>query len=86
MGDDVYLFNPRTVKQKVALGRISNIGGVDKFHYMLIPKNWLKVDVRSVSQPNVVLMFSKVEAEQNTLHNVQGGNLIWDSKYMKFNL
>ena len=83
MHDDVYLVNPRAVKQKVAAGRISGIGGVDKFHCMLIPEKWFRVDVRSVLQPRVALMFPKGEADQHVLHDVQGGNIIWDAKYLR---
>lgn len=83
--DDVYLINPRAVKQKVALGRISGIGGVDKFHCMEIPNSWYRVDVLSVLHPNLPLMFPKAEADQHVLRDVQGGNVIWDSKYIRHN-
>jgi hypothetical protein len=65
--------------------KISGIGRVDKFHHMVIPDKWFKVDVRSVLQPNLPLMFPKPEADQEVLHDVQGGNVIWDSKYIKLN-
>jgi hypothetical protein len=41
----VWLLNPRAVKQKVARGTISYIGGVCKFHFQVILDGWLKVDV-----------------------------------------
>jgi hypothetical protein len=85
MYDDVYLVNPRAVRQKVAVSKISGIGGRDKFYFMLILKAWFKVDVREVSQPKVPLMFPKEEADQHILHDVQGGNVIWDSKYIRHN-
>jgi hypothetical protein len=83
--DDVYLVNPRAIQQKVALGRINSIGGVDKFHFMLIPEGWFKVDVRQSLQSNVALMFPKPEAEQETIHDAEGGNVIWNSKYIRLN-
>ena len=83
--EDVYLVNPRAVKQKVAMGKISGIGGVDKFHCMVISKNWFKVDICLVSQPSVPLMFPKAEVEQYVLEDAQGGIVIWDSKYIRHN-
>ena len=52
IGDEVYLFNPRSVKQKVAVATISGLGGVDKFHFLEIPKHWYKVDVKDAFFPN----------------------------------
>lgn len=83
MGSEVYLINPRAVRQKVAAGVISGVGGVDKFHFMLIPETWFKIDVREVLQPNVPLMYPNKDADQETLKDVQGGNAIWSKKYLK---
>ena len=82
-GCKVYLLNPRSVRQKVGAGAVSGIGGIDKFHFMLIPENWFKIDVREVLQPNVPLMYPKEDANQEKLKDVQGSNAIWDRKYMK---
>ena len=71
------------MRQKVATGVVSGVGGIDKFHFMLIPENWFKIDVREVLQPNVPLMYPKKNADQGKLKDVQGGNAIWDREYMK---
>ena len=71
------------MRQKVGAGVISGVGGVDKFHFLVIPDNWFKIDIREVLQPNVALMYPKKDANQEKLKDVQGGNAIWDRKYMK---
>ena len=71
------------MRQKVAAGVVSGVEGIGKFHFMLIPENWFKIDVREVLQPNVPLMYPKEDVDQEKLKDVQGGNAIWDRKYMK---
>lgn len=83
MGDEVYLVNPRAVKQKVAQGNISGLGGVDTFHFMTIPPTWFKIDVKEVLQPTVALMVENQDAEQKVLLDVKGGNCIWDQQYLQ---
>ena len=67
----------------MATGVVSGVGGIDKFHFILILENWFKIDVREVLQPNMPLMYPKEDADQEKLKDVQGGNAIWDRKYMK---
>ena len=76
--------NPRSVKQKVAVGKISGLGGVDMFHFLIIPKSWCKIDVKEVLQPNVPLMFPKEDADQSVVKDVKGGNTIWNSECLQF--
>ena len=76
--------NPHSTKQKLAVGRISSLGGVDMFHCLPIPSSWYRIDVTQVLEPNVPLMFENKDAEQFVLKDVKGGNTIWDSEYIQF--
>ena len=76
--------NPRSVKQKVAVGKIIGLEGVDMFYYLIIPKSWCKIDVKEVLQPNVPLMFEKEDADQIVLKDVRGENTIWNSECLQF--
>ena len=76
--------NPRFTKQKLAVGRISGLGGMDMFHCLTILRSWYRIDVIQVLQPNVPLMFEKKDVEQFVLKDVKGGNTIWDSEYIQF--
>ena len=71
------------MRQKVAARVVTSVGGIDKFHFMLILENWFKIDVREVLQPNVPFMYPKEDADQEKLKDVQGSNAIWNRKYMK---
>ena len=57
------LMNPHFTKQKLAVGRISGLGGVDMFHCLPIRRSWYRIDVTQVLQPNVPLMFENKDAE-----------------------
>ncbi len=50
------LLNPKNTRQKVALGKISGIWGIDRFHDTTIPFFWLKGDVNVVHMGDVSLM------------------------------
>ena len=80
----MYLINPRSKNQRLAIGKISGIGGVDKYHFNVILDNWFKVDVQEVLQGNIPLMVENVDADQTEIQHVKGGNAIWDQKYLKF--
>lgn len=56
------------------VGNISDIRGVDRFHFFSIPASWFKIDVKEVLQPNVLLMFEKMDADQRVIKDVLGGN------------
>jgi hypothetical protein len=67
MGQEVWLMNPRSYKQKVATNIISGFGGEHKFHFIPISKTWFKVDVRVALVGDVALMFPNEDAEQMKL-------------------
>jgi hypothetical protein len=83
MGQEVWLLNPRIVKIKVARGRISGIGGVDKFHFQVIPEGWLKVDIQEALLLDATLMFPNDAADESKVGDIVNGNGIWNQKYVK---
>ncbi len=50
------LVNAKNQRQKVALGKINGLWGIDKFHGLLIQKIWIKVDVVVAHVVDVPLM------------------------------
>jgi hypothetical protein len=74
--------NPMNHKQKVAVGTVSGIGGIDKFHFNTISESWLKVDVKEVMSPNADLMYPNEDANQRLMKDVMGGNALWDEKFI----
>jgi hypothetical protein len=83
MGQEVWLLNPRSQRKKVATGKISGYGMVDKFHFTPIPDNWFKVDVHETLMPDVALMFPNSDAEQEKVKDAVGTVAIWDQKFMR---
>jgi hypothetical protein len=83
MGQQVCLMNPKNLKQKVAVGVVSGLGGIDKFHFNIIPESWLKVDVKEVMSPNAELMYPHEPADQSVVRDVVGGNTLWDEKFIR---
>jgi hypothetical protein len=63
LGQEVWLVNPRSHRQKVVVGTVSSIGGQQKFHGATIPESWFKIDVREALMPEVPLMFLNEVAE-----------------------
>lgn len=82
LGDEVFLMNPRAVRQKVASGAISGLSGQHKFHGSEIPKSWVKVDVRDILQPGCALMFPNSAADMDFVEQAKGSAAIWDTKYI----
>jgi hypothetical protein len=56
IGQEVWLINPRSYRQKVATGTISGFGGEHNFHFIPIPETWFKVDVRVALVGDVALI------------------------------
>jgi hypothetical protein len=90
VGQQVCLMNPKNLKQKVAVGFVSGFGGIDKFHFNIIPESWLKVDVKEVMSPNAEVMSPNAElmyphkpADQSIVRDVVGGNTLWDEKFIR---
>jgi hypothetical protein len=77
-GQQVCLMNPKNLKQKVVVGIVSGFGGIDKFHFNIIPESWLKVDVKDVLSSNAHEL-----ADQSVVGDVVGGNTLWDEKFIR---
>lgn len=83
VGDEVFLMNPRAVRQKVAVGNISGLLGEQKFHFKEIPDLWMKVDVRNVFHLGVHLMIEREDTDMIFVEHVKGSAELWDQKYIK---
>jgi hypothetical protein len=83
VGDEVFLMNPRAVRQKVAAATVSGFPGIHKYHGKEIPPSWLKVDVREALQKGIQLMFPNAAADMEFVEDAKGSSAIWDQKYIK---
>jgi hypothetical protein len=83
MGQQVWLMNPQSIRQKAVCGTVSGISGQHRFHFVEIPDSWLKVDVQEALMPNVSLMMENREAEQEKVKDAVGSCVLWNQKYMK---
>jgi hypothetical protein len=83
VGEEVWLMNPKRSTQKVALGKISGIGGEHKFHFKEIPEKRFKVDVQDALLPKTTLMQPNEDANQHVVGDVVGTAVIWDQKHLK---
>ena len=79
----MWLMNPRSYKQKVAVGKISDLPGKHSFHFKAIRETWFKVDVITVLQPAVALMYPNDDDDQTIIDHVKGTCTLWDQKYLK---
>ena len=70
------LMIPRNIKQKVAIGIVSSLGKIDKFHFNTIPYPWLKVDAKEVMSHNAAFMYLHKAADQNLVKNVVDSNAL----------
>jgi len=67
MHQEVFLLNPKYVKQSVATGVISGLGGQHKFYFIPIPESRYKVDV----------------TEQSKVKDVVNSCFLWEGKFIK---
>jgi hypothetical protein len=64
LGQEVWLMNPRSSRQKVASGVISGLGGNDKFYFVVIQETWFKIGIKEIFASDVPLMWENATAEQ----------------------
>ena len=83
VGQCVNMMNARNSKQKVASGRISGVGGVDKFHFKTIPEFCYKVDVSSAIMGDVRLPYPHEAGDQWVVEDVVGGCTLWNERNLK---
>jgi len=84
IGDEVFLSNPRSPRQKVAKGNVSGLPGEHKFHFKDIPEGWLKVDVNDILHPSTALMFPAADPDMQLIEDAKGTSVVWHAKYIKF--
>jgi hypothetical protein len=83
MGQFVTLPNPKNPRQKVALGKINGLWGVDKFHGRFIPIFCVKVDVGVVHVGDVPFIHPHELDDQVLVQDVVGTSTLWNWKYVK---
>jgi hypothetical protein len=83
MGSEVWLMNPRSVRQKVASGTVSGIAGQHKFHFLEIPPAWMKIDIREALAPSVLLMMENLDDEQTQVGDAVGSSVLWNQRFLK---
>ena len=83
VGQCVHMMNARNNKQKVACGKISGVGGVDKFHFKTIPEFCYKVDVSSAIIGEVRLPYPHEAGDQWVVDDVVGGCTLWNERNLK---
>lgn len=71
------------VKQSIASGTISGLGGKHKFHFCTIPDFCYKVDVKEAIWPLVSLMFPNKADGQVKVKDVVGSSCLWEGKFIK---
>jgi hypothetical protein len=74
---------PQSHETEGPRGRISGIGGEDKFHFTSIPETWFKIDVGEIYAPDVPLMWENESADQMKVGDMKGSNAVWDQKFLK---
>ena len=72
IGDEVFLMNPRAVKQKVVSKTISRVVGEHKFHFKDIPELWWKVDMYVIMHTGVALMYPNDDADMSLIRHAKG--------------
>jgi hypothetical protein len=70
--------SPKNKRRKVATGKISGVGGVDKFHFKVIPQFCCKVDVTTAHIGDVKLAYPHEDGDQWVVKNIVGGNKLWN--------
>ena len=83
VGQCVHMMNPRNNKQKVASGKISGVGGVDKFHFKTIPEFCHKLDVSSAHLGEVRLLYPPEAGDQWVVEDVVGGCTLWNEQNLR---
>jgi len=72
VGQSVYMISPKNKRRKVASGKISGVGGVDKFHFKVIPEFCYKVDVTTAYLGDVKLAYPHEDGDQWLVKDVVG--------------
>ena len=79
----MHMRNARNNKQKVANGKISGVGGVDKFHFTIIPESCYKVDVSIAHLDELCFPYAHEAGDQWVVEDVVGGYTLWNERNLK---
>ena len=82
----MFLSNPAATRFRVAIGQISGIPGIHKFHFNDIPETWFKVDILEIMLPDVPLMMPRDDEGFSVMKDVKGTSTLWDQKYLKLTM
>ena len=83
VGQSVYMMSQKNKRQKVAIGKINGVGGVDKFHFKVIPQFCYKVDVTTTYLGDVKLVCPHEDGDQWFVKNVMGGCTLWIERNLR---
>src|ERR1700737_3073576 len=75
--------SPKNKRRKVATGKISGVGGVDKFHFKVIPQFCYKVDVTIAHIGDVKLAYPHEDGDQRVVKDVVGGSTLWNERNLR---
>jgi hypothetical protein len=78
--------SPKNKRRKVATGKISGVGGVDKFHFKVIPQFCCKVDVTTAHIGDVKLAYPHENGDQTdqwVVKDVVGGSTLWNERSLR---
>ena len=83
VGQSVHMMSPKNKRRKVAIGKISGVGGVDKFHFKVIPEFCYKVDVTTAYLGDVKLAYPHEDGDQWLVKDVVGGCTLWNERNLR---
>ncbi len=83
VGQSVHMMSPKNKRRKVAIGKISGVGGVDKFHFKVIPQFCYKVDVTTAYLGDVKLAYPHEDGDQWLVKDVVGGCTLWNERNLR---
>ena len=82
VGQSVHMMSPKNKRRKVAIGKINGVGGLDKFHFKVIPEFCYKVDATTTYLGDVKLAYLHEDGDQWVVKDVVGGCTLWNERNM----
>ena len=79
----MHIMSPKNKRRKVAIRKSSGVGGVDKFHFKVIPEFCYKIDVTVAYLGDVKLAYPHEDGDQWLVKDVVGGCTLWNERNLK---
>ena len=79
----MHIMSPKNKRRKVAIGKISGMGGVNKFNFKVIPEFCYKVDITAAYLGDVKLAYPHEDGDQWLVKDVVGGCTLWNKRNLK---